>query len=47
MLDCRNAGLKDIPDKIPDTAVVIDLSNNLHLRKFDNDSFSNCTNVKK
>ena len=46
ILDCSNAGFSDVPDMIPDTVVVIDLSNNA-LRKLNNGSFSNCTNVTK
>ena len=47
MLDCRDAGLEHVPDKIPDTAVVIDLSSNFLGGELNNDSFSNCINVKK
>ena len=46
MLDCSNARLNNVPDKIPDTVVCIDLSHNL-LSNLDNDSFSNCTHVTK
>ena len=46
MLDCSNAGLNDVPDRIPDDAVDIDLRwNNITL--LHNHSFLNCINVKK
>ena len=46
ILYCGNAAFVNVPDMIPDKVVVIDLSNNA-LKKLNNDSFSNCTNVTK
>ena len=46
ILDCSAAGLKTVPDMIPDDVLVIDLSHN-EIEELQNDSFANCVTVKK
>ena len=46
LLDCSNAGLNNVPDKIPDDVVDINLSRN-NIELLHNHSFLNCINVKK
>ena len=45
MLNCNDARLKEVPDKIPDDVVEIDLSYS-DIALLQNDSFKNCANVK-
>ena len=46
VLDCSNAGLNNVPDRIPDDVVDINLSWN-NIKLLHNHSFLNCLNVKK
>ena len=45
MLDCKDSSLKRVPD-IPDDVIVVDLKNN-DISELFNDSFENCSNVRK
>ena len=46
MLDCERAGLKEVPDQIPDDVTFINLAIN-NIKELHSDSFAYCVKVKK